>query len=582
MTGRELYFRLLGYVKPYWKIYLFSVLMMAATAATEPFFPALMKPMLDGSFVDKDPNTMFWVPWLIVLLFLVRGITGFFSSYAGSWVSNKLVTDLRDQMFRRLLMLPTRYYDDHASGNLISKIAFDVSQVTSAATTVVTVLVRESVTIVGLLGWLLYLNWKLTLISLTVAPAIMLIIRVVSKRLRHIARDAQRSMGDVTHVLEESIECQRVVKVFGGQEYEAARFYDSINRLRQFNMKHTAASAANVPLVQWLAAIALAVIVYMATQQAAQDKTTVGGFVSFIIAMLMLLSPIKALTSVNEHLQKGLAAAESVFELLDEDTEQDAGKQQLARAGGHIEFRDVSFSYGEDGRQALAQIALTIRPGETIALVGPSGGGKTTLVNLLPRFYNPTQGQILLDGIDTQSLTLASLRANIALVSQDVVLFNDSVAANIAYGKLAETSRAAIEAAADAAYASDFIRDMAQGFDTLIGENGVRLSGGQRQRLAIARALLKNAPILILDEATSALDTEAERQVQAALERLMQGRTTLIIAHRLSTIEKADRIVVMQKGRIAEIGSHSQLLAQDGIYANLHRIQFAQERGGAS
>jgi subfamily B ATP-binding cassette protein MsbA len=381
-------------------------------------------------------------------------------------------------------------------------------------------------------------------------------------------------MGDITQVLGEAIDGHKVVKLFGGQQYEAGRFEERVNHVRRFIMKQTAAAAASVPVVQLVAALALATIIYLATQQSGAEQVTIGGFVSFITAMLMLTAPLKRITSVNEPLQRGLAAAESVFELIDQPGEPDPGAAVVARARGEIRFEDMSFTYGDTERPALGHINLAIAPGETVALVGASGSGKTTLANLVPRFYHPTLGRITLDGQDLEGIRLASLRANIALVSQDVVLFNDTVAANIAYGVMKDTAEAEIAAAAEAAHAMEFIRRLPQGLQTLVGENGAKLSGGQRQRLAIARALLKNAPVLILDEATSALDSESERHVQAALEVLMRGRTTLVIAHRLSTIEKANRIVVLDSGRIAEIGSHRELLERGGIYAKLYRIQF--------
>ena len=575
MSSSRLYLRLLNYVKPYWRAFAVSLLGMIVVAATEPLVPALMKPLLDGTFVHKDQAMMRMVPVVIIVIFLVRGLATFIGTYAINWVGNKLVMDLRDAMFRKLLTLPTRYYDDHATGSLISKLTFDVTQVTSAATTVVTIAVRDSIVIAGLLGWLFYLNWKLTLLTLLMAPVIALIIRVISKRMRASSRDSQRAMGDITQVIEESVSAHKVVKLFGGQQYESSRFSEQANWVRRYAMKQAAAAAANVPIVQMVAAIALAVIVYLVTLQSQADETTVGGFVSFIMAMLMLTAPLKRLTGVSEYLQRGLAAAESVFTLLDTAGETDSGTQTIGRVRGELLFDHVQFAYGTDGRLALQDINLHIRAGENVALVGASGSGKTTLVNLVPRFYTPTGGRITLDGHDINDLTLASLRANIALVSQEVVLFNDTVTANIAYGQMREVSEAEIVAAATAAHAMEFIREWPEGLNTLVGERGVKLSGGQRQRIAIARAILKDAPILILDEATSALDSESERHVQAALETLMQGRTTLVIAHRLSTIEKADRIVVLQKGAIAEIGTHRELLEKDGAYAQLHRIQFA-------
>ncbi len=575
--SRVLYLRLLRYIAPYWRMFALAILTMILVATTEPLLPALMKPLLDGSFVSKDPTTIRYIPFALVGLFAARGVFGFASDYALNWVANRVVFDLRAEMFDRLVNLPTRYYDDASSGALISKVSYDVTGVTAAATTVLTVLVRDSFTVAGLLAWMFYLDWKLSLITLVIGPVIALVIRAFSRRLREVSRNAQTAMGDITHVLGEAIECHKVVKVFGGQDYERHHFAAAIRRVRDFAMRQTIAAGASVPLVQVCAAVAVAVIVYYSTRQSGGSEVTVGGFVSFMTATLMLLSPLKRLTGVNASLQRGLAAAESVFSLIDEPAEEDGGTQTLGRAQGRIDFEHVSFSYPGTSRPALTDVNLSIAPGETVALVGGSGGGKTTLANLLPRFYQPSAGRILLDGVDTQTLTLASLRANLALVSQDVVLFNDTVAANIAYGPSAGAGETAIIAAAEAAHALEFIGEMPQGLRTMIGENGVRLSGGQRQRLAIARALLKDAPVLILDEATSALDTESERVVQAALETLMQGRTTLIIAHRLSTIEKADRIVVLQKGMIAEVGSHAELLARDGLYAHLYKIQFAVE-----
>jgi subfamily B ATP-binding cassette protein MsbA len=577
MSGTGLYLRLLRYVAPYRGVFALGVGGMVIVAATEPMLPALLKPLLDGIFVEKNEIVMRWMPLVIIGLFVVRGLAEYAATYSINWVGNKVVMDLRNAMFARLLALPTPYYDDHASGNLISKLTYDVAQVTAAATSVLTVIFKDTLAMLGLLAWMLWLNWKLTLLALVMTPIIVGVVRVISIRLRSSSRDVQWGMGEVTQVLQETIEGHKVVKLFGGQHYESARFDDQANRVRRYLMKQAAAAAASVPIVQLIAAVALAVMVYLATLQSSAQEITVGGFGSFITAMLMLTAPLKRITSVNEPLQRGLAAAESIFELLDQHAEPDTGTVTLARARGEIRFESVSFTYGNSPHAALDGIELTIAPGESVALVGASGSGKTTFVNLVPRFYHPTRGRILLDGHDLEALRLASLRANIALVSQDVVLFNDTVAANIAYGVMNSASRGDIVAAAEAAHAMEFIGKMPEGLDTLVGENGVRLSGGQRQRLAIARALLKNAPVLILDEATSALDSESERHVQAALETLMRGRTTVVVAHRLSTVERADRIVVLEQGRIVEIGTHRELLDRGGVYAKLYRIQFAEQ-----
>lgn len=576
-NSRELYLRLLSYVRPYWRVLALALLATAATAATEPLFPALMQPMIDQGFDHATTgDNLILIPLAIVGIFVLRGVLGYLSSYGMSWVSNRVITDLRSEMFERLVTLPASYFQSQSSSVPMTKISYDVNGVASAATGAITVLIRDSLVVVGLLGWLLYLNWQLTMVCFILIPVIGLVIRAFSARLRAMSRATQIGTAAMTQSLQESIQCHKVVKVFGGEAQETQRFNKANNDLRGYAMRQAIAAAAATPLTQFCASLAVAVVVYSALQQSANHTTTVGSFVSFITAMLMLLSPMKHLADVNAPLQRGLAAAESIFQLLDEAVEPDDGKIALPHVEGRIAFEQLGFSYPKAERAALVDLNLAVRRGETIALVGPSGSGKTTLANLLPRFYNPSCGRILIDGHDAQTLTLASLRRNIALVSQDVQLFNDTVAANIAYGTMRHAPRVQIEAAADAAHALDFIRALPEGFDTLIGENGTRLSGGQRQRLAIARALLKDAPILILDEATSALDNESERQVQAALETLMQNRTTIVIAHRLSTIEKADRIVVLQHGHIAEVGSHRELLQHDGIYAQLYKLQFAE------
>jgi subfamily B ATP-binding cassette protein MsbA len=554
-------------------------LTLAATvlaAATEPLFPALMKPLLDKGFGQGGNDWLAWLPLAIIGIFVLRGVAGFFASYGMSWVSNRVITDLRQLMFERLMRLPTSYFDAHASSVPATRIAYDVNGVAAAATSTLTVLIRDSLSVLGLVAWLLYLNWKLTLISLAVIPLTALVVRAFSKRLRKLSLAAQDGMAQMNEVLQESIRGQKVVKIFGGEQHATSRFSRVNNALRGYGMRQAIAAAAVAPITQIFASVGLAIVVYVALHQSAGNETTVGGFVSFITAMLLLLAPLKHLADINAPLQRGLAAAESVFRLLDEAPEVDAGTMALGRARGEIEFAAIGLRYPGAERDALTAIDLQIRPGETVALVGPSGGGKTSLVNLVPRFYHAGSGQIRIDGQNIETLTLESLRGNIAHVGQDVFLFDDTVAANIAYGGKRDATRGEIEAAARAAHALEFIAAMPQGFDTVIGENGARLSGGQRQRIAIARAILKDAPILILDEATSALDSESERAVQDALETLMTGRTTLVIAHRLSTVEHANRIVVLSHGRIAEIGNHAELLAANGLYASLYRLQFAE------
>ncbi|MCU7809689.1 MAG: lipid A export permease/ATP-binding protein MsbA [Candidatus Thiodiazotropha sp. (ex Notomyrtea botanica)] len=570
MTSKQLYLRLLGYVRPYRKTFILSILFTVLLALTEWVLPALFKPLLDGSFVEKDMQTIRLMPLALIGIFILRGIASYTSTMAIQWVANKVVMDLRNEMFQRLMTLPNRYYDDNPTGTVLSKITFNVQQVASASTEVLIVLVRDSVAVLGLLGWMLYLDWRLTLSILIIGPLIGLLVNSISRRLRQLSESIQSSMGDMTHVLEEGIQGNKVVKLFGGQEYETKRFAHVTNWVRRYHMKRVAAAALASPAGQLIMVLGLAGVVYYASLQSLENKFTVGAFVSFIGALAMMMSPIKKLIRINEQLQPGLAAAQSVFELVDQLPEKDEGDHRVERLQGQIKFDQVCFSYPGTAKPAVDSLSLTIKPGERIALVGPSGGGKTTIANLIPRFYNLNQGSILIDGIDIQSMPLSSLRKNIALVSQEVILFNDSVEANIAYGEMRDTPRAQVVEAANAAYAMDFIERMPEGLDTLIGEKGVRLSGGQRQRLAIARALLKDAPILILDEATSALDNESERYIQQALEALTKDRTTIIIAHRLTTIENADRIVVIANGHIEEIGTHQELMAKKGFYSALY------------
>jgi len=578
MNSKDVYIRLLRYVLPYRKAFAFSLLGTAAFAATEPAMPALMKPLLDEAFVAKNADTLVMLPLLLILLFLVRGIASFVSGYGMKWVATRVVMDLRRDMFDRMQALPIAYFDNHSSGNIISRHTFNVSRVTNAATEAVVTVVKDSLSIVGLIAYALYVNWQLSLIVFVIAPPMALVIHYFSRRMRRLSRSLQDSVGDLTRVVQETISGSREIRIFGSEEYERTRFRHINNWIRRYHMKVAAASEINVPAVQLLTVSALSIVVYFAAAQSQTGDITVGEFVSLITALALLSSPIKRLTKVSVHVQSGLAAAESVFSLIDEPPETDRGQVTLERARGAVEFRQVSYTHPGAASPVLRDIDLSIAAGERIALVGPSGSGKTTLASLLPRFYNPSSGAILLDGQDTRDITLASLRRQVAYVGQHIILFNDSVAANIAYGAQGrKPDEAEIREAAAKAHALEFIEKLPEGFDTLVGENGVRLSAGQRQRLAIARALIKDAPILILDEATSALDTESEQIVQQALDSLHTGRTSLIIAHRLSTIENADRIVAMQDGRIVEQGTHHELLQHDGVYARLYRAQTRQD-----
>jgi len=579
MTGKELYLRLLHHAAPYWRMFALGILAMVILAATEPALPALLKPTLDGSFVEKDLDSVGLLSMLIIVLFVIRGAATFITTMALTWVGGMVVMDLRNEMFDKLVSLPSSYYDKQASGTLISKVTFDATQVTEAASNVLLVVVRDSLSIIGLLAWMFYLQWQLTLITFIAAPVVVLTVKYFTKRLRGSSHRLQESMGDVTHVLEETIDGQHVVRSFGGQSYEKKRFSATADQVRRFQLKFMAASTANSPIVQVFIAIALAVILYLAAHLSATGEITVGGFVSFFAAMALLFSPIKRLTGVNGLLQRGIAAAASVFALVDQPSEPDQGTRTIGRAQGRLEFRNVSFQYESGESAALDDVSITVEPGQTLALVGHSGSGKSTLASLVPRFYQADEGAIYLDGIDIRDLTLASLRANIALVSQEIVLFNDTVAANIAYGPLASATRDAIEAAATAAHAMEFIDNLPRGLDTAVGQKGVRLSGGQRQRLAIARAFLKDAPVLIMDEATSSVDNIAEQHIRAGLEDLRKGRTTIVIAHRLSTIERADAIAVMDAGRIVDVGRHDYLLEHSSLYAGLYRFQIDRRAG---
>lgn len=581
-TGLQVYRRLLGYVLVHWRVAGLAVVGMLITGASEAGFAWLIKPMLDAGFVERDPGVLRLIPLGILGIFLVRGFSSFAAQYGTAWVSRRVIATLRGEVFARLLTLPRRYFDDISSGMLLSRLTYNVEQVAQAGTNAMVIIIRDSATVIFLLAYMAWLSWSLTLTFMLLGPVVIAVVLYVSKRFRRLSHTIQQSVGSIAYVAEEAIEGSDEVRMHGAQAAERARFEAANRRNTEQFMKFAGTQALSTPVVQFCAALALSIVVWLATLQGSVTMVSVGTFVSFITAMMLLLQPLKRLTRVHAEIQRGIAAGESIFEIIDEPAESDTGAHAPARVAGAIAFRAVSFAYASGAERVLDGIDLTIPAGETVAIVGRSGSGKTTLVNLLPRFYEPSAGEIRLDDVPLGDYRLDALRRQLALVGQQVVLFNISVAENIAYGQDPQPPRAAIVAAAEAANARGFIEALPSGFETRIGADGVQLSGGQRQRIAIARALLKDAPVLILDEATSALDSESEQHIQTALERLIRGRTTLVIAHRLSTIERADRIIVLDAGRVVEQGSHAELIAHGGHYAALHRLQFRPDASPAT
>ena len=568
--------RALAMFRPYKARLALAFVGMILTASTEPMFPAVMRLLLDRGFVGKPTLQLWMVPVAVVGIFILRGISTFLTSYMMTWVTTMLLNSIRAQMFARVLDVPASFYASSSVGKVINGMMFEAQQVIDMVRNVLTSLIRDSLTVIVLLAFLIWLNWRLTIVALVLLPLTAVVVRLTGKRVRKLTREYLEINAELTQVIEETTRANQVIKIFGGQKYENDRFEARAAKLRRYSMRMASTLAATVPITQIMAACAVATVIVIALIQSARGESTVGDFVSFITAMLMLLTPLKRLAEVSGPLQRGLAASEAVFGLIDAAPERTGGEPLTRRASGKLEFIDVSFAYPGQAQRALSGINLTIVPGETVAFVGMSGGGKSTLVSLVPNFFSASSGEIRLDGRNIEDIALPSLRSQIAMVSQSVVLFDDTVTANIAYGD-PEPDMARVQAAVRAAYLSDVVAQLPDGLNTVIGDNGSRLSGGQRQRMAIARAIYKDAPILILDEATSALDTESERAVQSALESLMKGRTTLVIAHRLSTIERADRIVVLVGGQIVEVGSHEELLERDGTYASLYHLQFAKD-----
>lgn len=565
-----LYKGLFSYVKPFWPVLLLGLFANILYSCIDAGFTYMMRPFLDKGFIDIDMTFVKQIPLIVLFGISIRGLVSAMGSYCMTWVARSVVNVLRQRVFAHIVRLPADYYDEATSGQLLSKILYDVEQVAQVSADALTDLVQNTCLIIGLLTVMMVICWQLSLMFLLTIPFVGVVVNFTNKRVRRISHKVQRSMGEVTEIVGEVIDGYRVVRIFGGEQYEVSKFNKATETSRKNDMKVAVTKAINVSAVQIIISIGIAAIIFAAIKMSAIITITAGSFLAIIAAMLQLIKPMKTLTTLNSAIQRGLAGAESVFALLDHVVEVESGKQLDKKIQGIIQFEQVSFAYRQ-GAPVLHDVDLRVEAGETVALVGHSGSGKTTLASLLPRFYQVNSGKILIDGMPINDLSLASLREQISLVSQHVTLFNDTLANNIAYGRF-DVSREDIVDAARLAYADEFIRTLPQGYDTLVGENGVLLSGGQRQRLAIARAILKDAPILILDEATSALDNESERYIQAALEHVMENRTTLVIAHRLSTIKRADKIIVLDHGRVMEQGTHEQLLAMGGHYAKLYQV----------